>query len=325
MMPNLPAPVTRLNLRLLQTFMLVAEHSSFREAAEQTLRSQSAVSSQVKQLETQLGITLLHRTTRSVRLTSEGAELFAGIKRAMHEVNLGLRKIQESVDMKRGRVALACSPTVAATRLPHILSVFEQDYPEVRVSLTELHSADIFNVVRQGDADFGIGPMLKAVGDDIHYEPILDDPLMALVPRAFLANARKTISLQDLVAMPLLLHSTGTAMRQLLEDALQARQLKLESKYQCMQMQTLVAMAGAGLGAAILPRSVLSGAQVREAQALRIVEPTMSRQVAIITVRGRELSPAAARLAQLVRELIDEDSAPPKERSVRRTRINRPN
>jgi DNA-binding transcriptional LysR family regulator len=86
---TVPAPVTHLNLRLLQTFMLVAEHQSFREAAEQTHRSQSAVSTQIKQLEEQLAIKLLHRTTRSVKLTPEGAELFAGIKRGMHEIGVG--------------------------------------------------------------------------------------------------------------------------------------------------------------------------------------------------------------------------------------------
>ncbi len=316
-MKDFPAPVTDFNLRLLQTFMLVADSLSFRSAAEQTHRSQSAVSTQVKQLEAQLGITLLHRTTRSVELTPEGRELLAGTKRAMHEVGLGLRNIRESADLRRGRVSLACSPSVAATRLPAILAAFQRDYPQVRISLIEQHSADIFHSVRQGDADFGIGPRADAVDGDIHFECILEDPIMVLVPRALLASTRKTIGLNELVSMPLLLHNGGTAMRLMVEKAFRDRALKFESHYQCMQMQTLAAMASAGLGAAILPRSVLGGTPPPTVQALRLVDPSLARQVAIITVRGRSLSPAAARLAELVRELIDEKGRPARLRKPR--------
>lgn len=302
-MADTPAPVTDLNLRLLQTFMLVADKLSFRAAAEQTHRSQSAVSTQVRQLEEQLGITLLHRTTRSVELTPEGRELLAGTKRALHEVGLGLRNIRESADLKRGRVALACSPSVAATRLPQLLAAFQREHPQVRISLSEQHSAEIFQAVRQGEADFGIGPRVESVDDDIRFETILDDPIVALVPRSLLGGRRSTITLEELVALPLLLHTNGTAMRLMVERACKERGLKFESHYQCMQMQTLVAMASAGLGAAILPQSVLGDTPAPTVQALRLVEPALTRQVSLVTVRGRALSPAAARLAEVVRRM----------------------
>jgi len=311
---DLPVPVTQFNLRLLQTFMLVAENLSFRDAAEQTRRSQSAVSTQVKQLETQLGITLLHRTTRSVVLTPEGRELLEGTKRAMHEVNLGLRKIRESADIKRGRVSLACSPSVAANRLPQILATFKKVHPGVHISLMEQHSADIFHMVRQGDADFGIGPLVEAVDDDICFEPILEDRIMALVPRVLLANTRKTISLKELVTMPLLLHTPGSAMRRMLESAIDAQSLKFENNYQCMQMQTLVSMAVAGMGVAVLPQSVLKGVTSSNTQTLRLVDPPLTRQVCLITMRGRTLSPASAQLAQVVRELIEDGTKPSRRR-----------
>jgi DNA-binding transcriptional LysR family regulator len=63
-------------------------------------------------------------------------------------------------------------------------------------------------------------------------------------------------------------------------------------------------MAEAGLGAAILPRSLVLAQRSPKTRALRIVEPAMSRQIAIITLRGRKLSPAAARLAQLIRRIL---------------------
>jgi DNA-binding transcriptional LysR family regulator len=80
--------------------------------------------------------------------------------------------------------------------------------------------------------------------------------------------------------------------------------MALIPKYQCTRSQTLISMAEAGLGAAILPCSVLPSPIPEDTQVARIVEPTITRQMAIITTPSRVLSPAAARLAELVREMI---------------------
>jgi DNA-binding transcriptional LysR family regulator len=206
------------------------------------------------------------------------------------------------VDVRRGKVALACVPTVASTRLPYILSMFEQDYPEVRVSLRELQ-VGLNQAVRDGEVDFGVGPVVS--GDsDLDFDAILEEPLMALVPKAFLRTARKTISLEALTSLPMLVLNTATAMQNYVEATMRARSLIFKAKYQCIQAQTQIAMAEAGLGAVILPRSLVVAHQSLTTMALQIIEPAMSRQIAIVTLRGRSLSPAAARLAQLIRELM---------------------
>lgn len=299
---DFPAPPASLNFRLLQTFMLVAEHRSFRVAAEHAHRSQSAVSTQIRQLETQLGIALFHRTTRHVTLTTEGEQLYAGARRAMHEIGLSLRNVQETADMRRGKVALACVPTVASTRLPSILAVFEKDYPEVRVSLREMQTG-LDQAVRDGEVDFGVGPVAPGDGD-LEFDRLFDEPLMALVPKSFLRAQRTSISLASLIAMPMLVLSTATPLQKYVEAVMRERSLKFNTKYQCIQAQTQIAMAEAGLGAAILPRSLVLAHRSPKTRALRIVEPAMSREIAIITVRGRKLSPAAARLADLIRRIL---------------------
>jgi DNA-binding transcriptional LysR family regulator len=296
-------PITRVNLKLLQAFLIVAESGSFREAANQTNRSQSAVSAQIKQLEAQLGVILFNRTTRSVKMTTEGQELLSSAKRALHEIEQGLRRIHESADLRRGRVSLACSPTVAASHLPRILSAFEQDYPQISIDVREMPSASLFESVRKMEVDFGVGPVIADA--DLSFDIILDDPLFALVPKALMPEARTSISLQDLAMLPVLLLSTATAMRKLLESAMQANGLSFKTKYQCIQVQTMAAMAEAGLGAAILPHSTLPKADSLSTRRLRIVNPSMKRQIAIVQAHGQTLSPAAARLAELIRLLID--------------------
>src|SRR3954447_10424998 len=91
------------NLKLMHTFLLVAEHSSFCRAAEVSNRSQSAVSMQIRQLELQLGVSLFHRTTRRVQLTREGELLLVCARKAVYELQTGLRQIKDAVDVQRGR------------------------------------------------------------------------------------------------------------------------------------------------------------------------------------------------------------------------------
>jgi DNA-binding transcriptional LysR family regulator len=90
------------NLKLMHTFLLVAEHNSFCRAAETSNRSQSAVSMQIRQLEAQLGVSLFHRTTRRVQLTREGELLLDCAGRAVAELQTGLRRIKEAVDTRSG-------------------------------------------------------------------------------------------------------------------------------------------------------------------------------------------------------------------------------
>ncbi|SAL30067.1 LysR family transcriptional regulator [Caballeronia sordidicola] len=295
-------PLKNINLKLLQTFILVGEHGSFRIAAEKSFKSQSAISSQIRQLELQLGVDLFHRTTRSVRLTDEGDELLQCAQRALLEVDSGLRKIQELADIRRGRVSLSCSPTIAETRLAPVLAEFEREYPGVDIFVRELTSEALFDSVRKREVDFGIGPIVNV--PEFHFEPVLTDAFYALVPKRFIATSRKTIDLATLTNMPLLVLNRATALRSMLEEIMSERHLSFTTRYQFTQAQTLISMANAGLGAAILPEIALPAEPDPTTYVLRIVNPPLARQIAVITTRGRSLSPASGRLVQLLKQLI---------------------
>ncbi len=293
------AALARVNLKLLQTFMLVAENGSFKAAADRARRSQSAISMQIKQLEDQLGARLFNRTTRDVKLTPEGSKLFASTQRGLQEVGIGLRNVQEALAIRRGQVALACAPTIASTHLPRILAEFERDYPGIKMLLSELKSADLYQAIGTDAVDFGIGPI--SGNPDLDFEPLLDDPLHALIPTRMCPHNRRSITLADLSALPLLHFHTTTLTGAMLESEAAARGIVLNVRYRCIQAETLVAMAEAGIGAAILTQSVVRFAQPNHSRVYRIVEPELVHRYGIVRKRGKELSPAAERLAQLIR------------------------
>ena len=301
-MPAPPDTLANVNLKLLQTFLLVGEHSSFRAAAERSFRSQSAVSAQIRQLEAQLGVTLFHRTTRNVRLSPEGQQLLECARRAIREMEVGLRAIREAADVRRGRVSLSCSPTIAATRLAGALARFESQNPGIEIFVRELTSEALFESVRAHEVDFGIGPVIET--SEFHFEPLLEEPLYALVPRRFIRTDRSTIAFSTLTNMPILILDPATALRSLIESTMRVRNIPLTNRFQFTQAQTLISMAEAGLGAAILPEVALPVRRHASTYVLRIVDPPLLRQVALITTRGHALSPASHRLVGVLREVI---------------------
>jgi DNA-binding transcriptional LysR family regulator len=300
------SPGISVNINLLQVFLLVAEHLSFKEAAERVSRSQSAVSAQIKQLEDQLGVPLFYRTTRYVSLTPYGEILLKSARQGINELNLGFRKLHEAAHGHKGRVALSCSPTIAGTRLPALLKMFESCYSGIRVVLAELPLIKMTDAILSGEVDFGLGPVFPS-SRDLEFEPVLDDPLTVLVPSSYPQANKQSISIDELARLPVLMSTKTSVTRQILEMSAKKSGINFAAKYECTQHHTLIAMVDAGLGVAVLPSSVAVHVQSRAIRVLPISDPQVLRQIAIITVRGQTLSPAASQLADLIRSKIGLD------------------
>ena len=151
--------------------------------------------------------------------------------------------------------------------------------------MRELTSEALFESIRRHEVDFGIGPVIETT--EFSFEPLLEESLYALVPKRFVTTGKNTITLATLCNMPLLVLSPATALRNVLEATMRERNLSVSTRYEFSQTQTLISMASAGLGAAILPKVVLPSVIDERTQALRIVSPAMTRKVALITLRGQ--------------------------------------
>lgn len=291
----------KINFKLLGTFLAVAQNSSFRKAAEQTHLSLPAVSMQIKQLEEQMGVALFQRTTRKVELTREGEQLMISTRKAMAELESGLAQIQHAADVLQGHLSFGCVPTIASTRLPAILTAFAKKYPGITVHVRELTHHELREAVRRREVDFGIGPVPDRASE-LEFAPIFVDDYCALLPEGYKDGGRAGISLRELSRMPLLTLSSTTLFREHLDQALAAGGHVPASNYEFTSVSTLVAMAEAGLGVAMLPRIAIP--RKTPLKAVRITSPAISRTIAIMTIRGHTLSPAAARLVELCHQLI---------------------
>ena len=287
------------NLKAIQVFVVVAETCSFRKAAEILHRSQSAVSTQIKLLEDQIGVSLFHRTTRRVQLTAEGVKLLVHAQRAITSLEAGMRQIREAANIQGGYITMGCVPSIASTVLPRVLAEFQAKRAGIKLELRELASEQLLEAITRQEISFGIGPRVDDLGD-FDFAPISNEPIYALIPRSHWLPGRESISLAELVQLPLVLASASAALRNMLNREMESRDLAITNAFEVIQVQTMLAFAQVGLGTAILPRIMIPDPLDAELQALPIVEPILQRTLCVITLKGNALSPAAQELTKLI-------------------------
>ena len=261
------------NLKAIQVFVVVAETCSFRKAAEILHRSQSAVSTQIKLLEDQIGVSLFHRTTRRVQLTAEGVKLLVHAQRAITSLEAGMRQIREAANIQGGYITMGCVPSIASTVLPRVLAEFQAKRAGIKLELRELASEQLLEAITRQEISFGIGPRVDDLGD-FDFAPISNEPIYALIPRSHWLPGREFD--QSGRAGPAAARARLRRRRRCATCSTarwQSRDLAITNAFEVIQVQTMLAFAQVGLGTAILPRIMIPDPLDAELQALPIVEP----------------------------------------------------
>ena len=305
-----PGGRSETNLKLLRAFAAVGRHLSFSRAAAELNRSQATLSVQVRELERQLNVGLLERTTRRVALTDAGARLADAIEAGLAVIESGLAAAKEAGDVRKNRIMMACVPSISATCLPSLLASFRAKERRVRIDVAELTSNEIFVALVERRVDFGLGPAPDPPPPDITFTPVVDDPLYALLPLGKQGANRTGIPFDRLAKMSLITLSGSVLLQQMLDQAAAERGITLNTHAEVRHVQTAIAMARAGVGAAIVPYLALPDHVDEDVLLVPIIEPSLTRKVGLITRAGTPLEQAAARLAHHIRSALPRRSPP---------------
>src|SRR5881396_3796052 len=192
-----------MELRHLRYFRVVAESKGFREAARRLHVVQPALSQTVSDLERKLGVRLLTRNSRSVRLTSEG-EVF--LKEANEILTHADRSVELAHGAARGEIgslSIGFLGSATAFFLPRIIREFRRRFPGVRVSLHEIAPVPQIEGLRAGRLEVGFTrPVLATDGAWLRSECVYRDPLLAVLPEGHRAAAREAVAVKDLADEP---------------------------------------------------------------------------------------------------------------------------
>jgi DNA-binding transcriptional LysR family regulator len=292
-------------LRQLRVFLAVAKHRSFSRAAEEVAVSQSAVSLAIQQLETELGVRLLDRTTRQVRMTSVGQTLAATGSRLIAELDTTRKELRDIGEQHRGRVVMACVPSVAGGLMPKCVEYCAEKWPEVSFAIEDIAAKDVVAKVQRGDIEFGLsGGEIDA--SELHIESLMRDPFLLVCRHDDALAEGKTVSWTKLSERRLVMLNNTSGSRQQIVDTLASAGVRSEIFLELAQPSSVLAMVEAGLGVAVVPELVAPYIGHPTLTTRKLVKPSVSRTIFLLRRRDRSLSPAASAVWSALRYLFGE-------------------
>ncbi|QRR33938.1 LysR family transcriptional regulator [Hydrogenophaga sp. YM1] len=284
-------------MRQLEAFAAIARCRNLTRAAEQIHITQAGLSLMLRDMEAQLDCRLFERTTRSVSLTQGGERLLPLAERTLRDFREVASQLgQLSADAAR-TVHLAATPLVAADVLPQACRELARTHPDIRVVVKDVDRRQIQSMVERGEVDVGVGVLLRESPATTR-ELLLRLPLVAVGARGTLTaalNGRGTLSWAALRARPLLALPADNAIQQLV-DARLAPALPREDRPVFAHLHTLIAMAEAGQGVAVLPAFAASTCRRYAVDVHRMGQPMVTMEFFSIARRGVPPTPAAAPL-----------------------------
>jgi DNA-binding transcriptional LysR family regulator len=288
-------------LRQLRVFIEVARLRSFSRAGDEIGLTQSAVSRCVRELEAELGLKLIDRTTRDVQLTDVGGNLIASVSRLIDDLDDTLREIREIGEQRRGRVIVAASPTIACRLMPRVVASCERQFPFVTLGLRDDVQSDVVRKVKSGEVDFGviIGPFSD---DDLLSEALMTDSFCVVSRNDHPFAAREQVVWRDLDGERLVMLDYASGSRPIIDAAMQAQGVNATVVQELGHSATVFGLVEAGVGISVLPWLALplpAGASL----VARALVPRAERRVELVRRRDRSLSPAAEAVWDLIRQL----------------------
>ena len=242
-----------MNLRFLRTFVAIADNAGFARAAARLNLTQSAASRQIQALEDELGLRLFARVGRSARLTAEGEDLLVRSRRLLSDVEAIGARASALRSGEAGVLRVGATPQVIENLLAEFLPRYRKRHPGVDVPLVEDGGARLPGRLERGDLHIAIMP----AGEDRFSGRLLYPMhLLAVLPRRHRLGRRAVLEVAELADEPLLRLTPGFASHGWFEAACQIAHIRPRVLLESVAPQTLIALAQAGHGIAVVPSPV---------------------------------------------------------------------
>ena len=284
----------------IQAFVEIARLGSFNRAADRLCITQTALSRRIQRLEAVVGTRLLDRTTRTTALTPVGREFLPFAERVIDELTYGLERLRTATRLSLGEVNLAVIQSVAFRQLPLALKIYADAYPRNRVQVLERTGTLVTEAVRQGAADFGIH-VLQGQQPDLEEEELVSDPFVLVCSRNPPLAGRPEVAWKDLRGVDLITLGGASGNRHIVEVRLAQGGVETRGRFVVESTPSAIALARAGVGAAILPATMRASEVATGLIEIPLVDPVAHRAVGLVRRRNETLSPAAAALYDIVR------------------------
>ncbi len=299
-------------LRQLRYLCAIGEHLHFGKAAQACHVSQSTLSTALQELESNLGVSLVERTHKSIIITRIGEEIIARGERILSDVEDLMAAADASRTPFSGEMRIGVIPTIAPYVLPDLLGELRDRYPDFKLFIREDLSEHLTRALETGELDL----LLLALpyrAERVETEHLFYDEFLLACDPSHPLTERPSICTQDLAGSELLLLEDGHCLR---DHALEACRLSLKDvsvPYHATSLNTIVQMVASRIGITLIPKmavdkQILSGTNIC---VRRLNDTNVHRSIGLM---WRHKSPRASEFrlfGDMVRKLNEPDAAGP--------------
>jgi DNA-binding transcriptional LysR family regulator len=298
-----------MELRHLRYFVAVAEEKNFTRAAERLHIAQPPLSRQIQQLEEDLGVVLIEKGSRPLRLTEAGQFFLAHARPLLDQVR-DLKSMTQRVGKLERTLSVGFVASTLYGQLPEIVRRYREGYPEVEVTLHEMTTVEQLQALKEGRIDVGFG-RLKSEDPSIRRILLREEPLMAaLFPGHRLAARAGGLRLLDLVHEKLLVYPKAprpSFADQVLRVFSEAN-LAPDHVTEVRELQIAMGLVAAGQGISIVPESV-QGMHPRNI-VYRALDDRHAVSPILFSVRHMDRSPELENMLATVYAVYDDLAIP---------------
>jgi len=306
-----------MEFRQFKYVLKVAEEKNFSLAAKKLYISQPSLSQLILKIEEKLGTTLFDRSFTPLRLTYAG-EMY--VKMAQQILDLSdqfTQQIDDAAHLRRGRLTIGSSPFRNTYLLSQVIPLFTQKFPGIELILKEDTSLKLEELASEALTDFSISllPINTAIFD---YEVLFQEELLLALPpqHPISLETNRTpgdyenlakIDLATLADTPFILMEHGQKLHQTLFDLCSKAKFKPRILLETQSMDAALALVGAGMGAALLPDTLIRANRLTSKSPCYFsLNTAPKRQVIIVYRKGRYLSNAAQEFINLLRAFLQQ-------------------
>lgn len=292
-----------MTLQELRYLVALADHGHFGHAAEACHVSQPTLSTQLKKLEGDLGVSLFERTNRTLHITAVGKKIVDQARRVLIEADAIVEISRVTTAPLAGPLTLGVIPTLSPYLLPWLVPLLKRSYPHLRLIIHEDLTDDLLQRLRGHRID-AVLVALPLTGQDLEIRPLFDEPFFFACPHDHPLARETAVSDEDLHRQRLLLLTDGHCLRDQALAVCGHSEAPVENDradFRATSLETLRQMVAAGMGSTLLP--ALSVAQGEEqAFAVRPLAAGASRRIGLVWRRTYPKGADLERLAALIRQ-----------------------
>lgn len=290
-----------MELRQLKYVEAVARHRHFTRAAEELHVAQSALSHQVRRLESELGTELFERTSRRVSPTEAGEAVAARARRVLAEVDGVHEEIDELRGVTRGRISIGALLPGGDIDVPGLVARFSGTHSGIEVALREGTAGDMFRYLAEDTVDAAFCLLYGDLPEGLVSEVLSEDEVVAVFAPGD-APEKERIGVAELEAHSIVAPRSGSTIKAAVDDLFARSGKPLRVSLESADPFLLRCLVAGGFGVGILPLSLTR----REGPPIEVrsLEPSLRLPVALLWRENRHISPVAKAFIEFVRDEV---------------------